>query len=71
MKKKTNKTPKQKHIHADGEPHCPYCMSENVYGISRVVGYFSVIDNWNASKRAEFKERQKGKYWSDELAENC
>ncbi|MBD3310269.1 hypothetical protein GF351_03560 [Candidatus Woesearchaeota archaeon] len=41
---------------------CPHCGSKNVYGISRVVGYFSRIDNWNASKTAEFKDRQKGSY---------
>jgi ribonucleoside-triphosphate reductase len=43
-------------------PVCAHCGSTRVYGISRVVGYFSRIDNWNASKRAEFKDRQKGDY---------
>jgi anaerobic ribonucleoside-triphosphate reductase len=47
-------------------PYCPDCGSNNVYGISRVVGYFSIIDNWNDSKRAELKRRQKGNYWHDE-----
>ncbi len=47
-------------------PQCPLCSSVNVYGISRVVGYFSVIENWNNSKKAELKRRQKGKYWSKE-----
>lgn len=47
-------------------PQCPHCSSENVYGISRVVGYFSVIDNWNNSKKSELKRRQKGNYWSKE-----
>lgn len=41
---------------------CSHCGSTNVFGISRVVGYFSRIDNWNDSKRAEFKHRQKGDY---------
>ncbi len=41
---------------------CPKCGSKNVYGISRVVGYFSRINNWNKSKQAEFKSRQKGNY---------
>jgi ribonucleoside-triphosphate reductase len=30
--------------------------------MSRVVGYFSRINNWNKSKQAEFKSRQKGIY---------
>ena len=41
---------------------CPVCGSKNVYGISRVVGYFSRINNWNKSKQGEFKSRQKGDY---------
>ncbi len=41
---------------------CMHCGSTNVYGITRVVGYFSRIENWNSSKRAEFKDRQKGDY---------
>lgn len=44
------------------QPSCPHCGSKNVYGISRVVGYFSKIDNWNASKKAEFAARRKGNY---------
>jgi ribonucleoside-triphosphate reductase (formate) len=43
-------------------PTCSYCGSKNVYGISRIVGYFSQIDNWNKSKTAEFRDRQKGNY---------
>ena len=41
---------------------CPHCGSENVYGMSRVVGYFTRINNWNPGKQAEFKDRQKGTY---------
>jgi len=48
------------------KPHCPYCNSTNVYGMSRVVGYFSIIENWNKSKKAELKRRQKGNYWYHE-----
>lgn len=44
------------------KPKCPVCGSFNVYGISRVVGYYSIIENWNESKQAEFKDRQKGDY---------
>ncbi|NHJ40492.1 MAG: hypothetical protein FK731_10710 [Asgard group archaeon] len=49
----------------DLEPTCPYCGSDNVYGMSRVVGYFSVIENWNESKKSELKRRQKGNYWTE------
>ncbi len=43
-------------------PACPHCGSANVYGMSRVVGYFSKINNWNGSKKAELAARQKGNY---------
>lgn len=46
---------------------CKHCGSTNVYGISRVVGYFSRINNWNKSKQAEFKARQKGNYAIKEI----
>ncbi|MEA3513893.1 MAG: anaerobic ribonucleoside-triphosphate reductase [Nanoarchaeota archaeon] len=41
---------------------CGHCGSTNVYGVTRVVGYFSRIDNWNTGKKAELKDRQKGNY---------
>jgi hypothetical protein len=33
-----------------------------VYGITRVVGYFSRTSNWNKSKLGELKDRQRGRY---------
>jgi ribonucleoside-triphosphate reductase len=57
---------KLKKIHDCFEPSCPHCTSKNVYGISRIVGYFSIIENWNESKTAELKRRQKGVYWKDD-----
>ena len=48
------------------KPYCPDCGSENVFGITRIVGYFSTINNWNKSKQAELKRRQKGNYWVNE-----
>ena len=51
---------------SDCGPTCPHCGSDKVTGISRVVGYFSVIENWNDSKKAELKRRQKGNYWGEE-----
>ncbi|NHJ47184.1 MAG: hypothetical protein FK733_05295 [Asgard group archaeon] len=48
------------------KPTCPICGSDSCFGMSRVVGYFSIIENWNRSKKAELKRRQKGNYWHDE-----
>ena len=43
--------------------HCEICGSENVVGETRVVGYFSKIQNWNKSKRfGELLARQRGNY---------
>jgi len=53
------------------ELKCKFCGSENIYGISRVVGYYSIIggkikgqqfEGWIKSKQAEFRDRQKGDY---------
>lgn len=33
-----------------------------LHHISRIVGYFSTVDNWNASKKQEFSARQRGQY---------
>jgi ribonucleoside-triphosphate reductase len=53
------------------EANCKFCGSENIYGISRVVGYYSIIggkksgrefEGWIKSKQGEFKDRQKGSY---------
>lgn len=42
---------------------CPYCNSTNVVGETRVVGYFSKIQNWNDSKRyGELLARHQGSY---------
>ncbi len=49
-------------VHDNTKAVCPHCGSRNVYGMSRVVGYFSKINNWNGSKKAELKHRQKGNY---------
>jgi ribonucleoside-triphosphate reductase len=42
--------------------NCPYCGSPNVYGLTRIVGYYSKISNWNKSKQGELKDRHKGNY---------
>ncbi len=56
--KKTKLTQSEEEL----KPLCPHCGSENVFGISRVVGYYSKIENWNKSKKAEFRDRRKGNY---------
>jgi len=42
--------------------NCQYCNSNNVYGVTRVVGYYSRVNNWNKSKVGELKDREKGNY---------
>jgi len=44
------------------QENCDYCQSKNVYGIARIVGYFSRISNWNKSKLGELKDRHRGNY---------
>lgn len=42
---------------------CDQCGSEDIVGETRVVGYFSKVQNWNKSKRyGELIARQKGRY---------
>jgi len=41
---------------------CGHCQSTDVYGMTRVVGYFSRVHNWNKSKIGELKDRQGGNY---------
>jgi len=42
---------------------CPECGSEEVVGETRVVGYFSKVQNWNKSKRyGELLARHAGRY---------
>lgn len=41
---------------------CPSCESTDVYGMTRIVGYFSRISNWNRSKLGELRDRHRGNY---------
>jgi len=41
---------------------CGHCASDDVYGMTRIVGYFSRVANWNKSKLGELKDRQRGDY---------
>jgi len=46
---------------------CGWCESGNVYGMTRIVGYFSRISNWNQSKLGELKDRRRGNYSVTEI----
>ena len=41
---------------------CGACGSTDVYGLTRIVGYFSRISNWNKSKIGELRDRRAGSY---------
>jgi ribonucleoside-triphosphate reductase len=41
---------------------CDRCGSGSVDGISRIVGYYSVIHDWNKSKKGELSSRKNGNY---------
>lgn len=41
---------------------CQSCASSDVYGLTRIVGYFSRITNWNKSKIGELRDRHAGHY---------
>ena len=42
--------------------NCPYCGSSKIYGLTRIVGYYSRVSNWNKSKQGELKYRHAGNY---------
>ena len=51
---------------------CTVCGSERVEGETRVVGYFSKINNWNKSKRdGELPARQRGLYAVESSPASC
>jgi len=41
---------------------CSTCASPDVYGLTRIVGYYSRITNWNKSKLGELRDRRAGDY---------
>jgi ribonucleoside-triphosphate reductase len=41
---------------------CNSCGSVEVSGMTRIVGYYSRINNWNRSKIGELRDRHKGQY---------
>ncbi|MCK4241273.1 MAG: anaerobic ribonucleoside-triphosphate reductase [Candidatus Atribacteria bacterium] len=42
--------------------NCNTCGSEDVYGVTRIVGYYSKITNWNKNKIGELQDRHSGNY---------
>lgn len=40
-----------------GAPCCPTCKNHHAVQLSRVTGYMSNVDSWNAGKRQELKDR--------------
>lgn len=36
---------------------------QRVHGVTRIVGYYSRVNNWNASKIGELRDRRSGNYW--------
>ena len=61
--KQTKTTEKKTEEQATDKPTCPHCNSENVYGISRIVGYFSRFDSWQPTKKKELEARRRGNYF--------
>lgn len=41
---------------------CGFCQSNNVFSVTRIVGYYSRVSNWNKSKLGELKDRHHGNY---------
>ncbi len=37
---------------------CSACDSDDVYGMTRIVGYYSRVNNWNKSKLGELEDRR-------------
>lgn len=44
------------------QENCIGCGSEDLYGVTRIVGYYSKITNWNKNKIGELKDRHSGNY---------
>ena len=42
-----------------GSPMCPQCNNHLVDQLSRVTGYMAPVSGWGASKKQEFKDRQR------------
>lgn len=37
-------------------------LVDPIYHVTRIVGYFSRVENWNKSKIGEYNDRKKGNY---------
>jgi len=43
----------------------------DVSHVTRIVGYYSKVENWNKAKVGELKDRHKGHYGVDEACKSC
>lgn len=50
---------------------CPSCGSLDVYGVTRIVGYFSKIQTWNRSKVGELYDRVRTDLATEETADRA
>jgi ribonucleoside-triphosphate reductase len=42
-----------KKVHKGNYKKCPNCTSENLTHYTRVIGYFSKVENWNKTRREQ------------------
>jgi len=42
--------------------HKQIVQGKNIHHLTRIVGYFSRVENWNKSKLGELKDRHRGDY---------
>jgi len=48
-----------KYCETCGAGMCPICSRHNVTQLSRVTGYVSAVNGWNAAKKQELKDRKR------------
>ena len=49
---------KGKAVHRGLLGRCPVCGSTNLQHITRVTGFFSIVEGWNRGKVAELDDRK-------------
>ena len=46
-------------------------VRDKLYGVTRIVGYYSRTSNWNKSKIGELRDRHNGDYGVEKVASKC